>query len=226
VTHDEFDAYSDQYEAVLEGHLRPFGGDSTYLAEYKVALARRLILSEPASILDFGCGVGRSVGFLRVAFPKSRIVGADVSRESLMKARQSHPYAEFFHNGELATVRPFEMIFVANVFHHIPRERQLEEMRFCAHLLARGGHLIAFEHNPLNPVARYLFYRCPFDRGARLLGLRAMLRLVRAVGLRVVRWRYTLFFPPALQGLRKVEPYLCWVPLGGQYAVQAVREEP
>jgi trans-aconitate methyltransferase len=226
MANSDFDAQSEEYEAVLGAQLRFFEGESAYFAEYKVALAREFVSTEPASILDFGCGVGRSIGFLKRAFPKSHVVGADVSQRSLEKARQSHPDAEFFHAQELDAARQFEMLFVAGVFHHIPAEQQLEQMCRCAGLLAPGGHLALFEHNPLNPVTRYVVHACQFDRDATLLRLHTMLRLLRAAQLRVVHWRYTLFFPAALRALRRVEPYLGWVPLGGQYAVHAIRGEP
>jgi hypothetical protein len=130
------------------------------------------------------------------------------------------------HIQELDASRSFEMVLVAGVFHHIPIERRLEHMRRCAGLLAPEGHLVIFEHNPLNPVTRYVVRTCEFDRDATLLGLGAMLRLIRAAELRVLHRRYTLFFPAALRSLRRVEPYLGWLPLGGQYAVHAVRSGP
>jgi len=41
-------------------------------------------------------------------------------------------------------------------------------LRRCGDALAEGGSLFVFEHNPLNPLTRYVFERCVFDRAGYL----------------------------------------------------------
>jgi ubiquinone/menaquinone biosynthesis C-methylase UbiE len=81
-----FDAIAAEYDQVQRGNLGCFGGDLSFFAEYKIALARKLIRNEPENILEFGCGVGRNLPFLQHYFPDSAIQGCDVSAESLALA--------------------------------------------------------------------------------------------------------------------------------------------
>ena len=82
----DFDQYAGQYEAIIAAQTNFFDGDSDYFARYKIELARQLVGSVD-SVLDFGCGVGRSMPHLRAIFPKAGIVGCDPSVESLAIAR-------------------------------------------------------------------------------------------------------------------------------------------
>ena len=95
-------------------------------------------------------------------------------------------------------------------------------MQSIMHLLAPNASLVIFEHNPYNPVTRYMVHTCPFDRDAVLLRPAEIRQLVTASGIQVVRSDFTLFFPAFLRGLRPFEPYLRRVPLGGQYVVQGI----
>src|SRR5262249_50895625 len=112
----------------------------------------------------------------------------------------------------------------ANVFHHIPCADRIAVMARCKSLMRTGGRLFLFEHNPLNPVTRRIFERCPFDQGATMLRRREALVLAEAVGLSVIRSEYTLFFPRQLRLLRPFERLLGWFPLGAQYCVEMTRE--
>jgi SAM-dependent methyltransferase len=219
----DFDDFSHDYQSLLAEQLGFFEADSGYFAEYKARLARQLVGSEPSLILDFGCGVGRTVKFLQRYFPGSRVVGTDISEHSLAVARQENPGAAFWPWRDLPADLRFDLVFAANVFHHIAPGRRTGAMEFCARRLSAAGHLVVFEHNPYNPVTRYLVARCPFDRDAQLLTRRQVIGLARSAGLRVMRAAYTLFLPAALSKLRGLEPYLAGLPLGGQHVVHAVR---
>ena len=74
-----------------------------------------------------------------------------------------------------------------------------------------------FEHNPLNPVSRYIVATCPFDENAVLIPGPRFAERQRRAGFREVDVAYTGFFPGALRGLRPIEPLLRWLPLGAQY---------
>ena len=220
----DFDEWSHAYDTLLAQQLRFFGADGGYFAEYKAKLARHLVGGEPRRILDFGCGIGRSVKFLQRYFPHSRVVGTDISERSLAVAREENPGTEFWPLRDLPADLPFDVVFAAGVFHHIAPGQRTDAMDSCARRLSAGGHLVVFEHNPYNPVTRYLVRSCPFDRDARLLTRRQVIGLARAAGLHVARAPYTLFFPASLSKLRRLERYLERVPLGGQYVVHAVRQ--
>jgi SAM-dependent methyltransferase len=100
VSRVDFDQYAGQYEAILAAQTNFFDGDSGYFARYKIELAQQLV-GPINSILDFGCGVGRSMPYLREVFPKAEIVGCDPSAESLAIARRENPSCRFTCMDEL-----------------------------------------------------------------------------------------------------------------------------
>jgi len=80
--------------------------------------------------------------------------------------------------------------------------------------------MFLFEHNPFNPLTRWIFERCPFDVDAEMLNLRSALEMSRDAGFKSEQHGYTLFFPRQLAFLRRIEPWLKRLPLGAQYYVQ------
>jgi len=217
----EFDQYARQYDQVLGESIPESLNEDGYFAEYKVALmAARLGNRKPARILDFGCGAGRSLPYLEQYFPDAELFGYDLSSASLEIAAIRTPGATLFSDwGNISTMR-FDVIIAANVFHHIPVERHLEALILCRQVLAEGGQMFLFEHNPLNPVTRWIFERCPFDEDAEMLKLKTTLDLTRKAGFSSEQHGYTLFFPRPLAFLRGIEPWLKHLPLGAQYYVQ------
>jgi hypothetical protein len=80
-----------------------------------------------------------------------------------------------------------------------------------------------FEHNPLNPVTRYVVAHTPIDRYAILLRANEVTGALNRMDFAEVRTNYLMFLPPRLQSMAGVEHSLRWLPLGAQYAVTARR---
>jgi SAM-dependent methyltransferase len=221
VSQVDFDRYAESYNDLLREQTRFFSADEAYFARYKVALARRLVTRDPARILEYGCGIGRNIAFLRDAFPRAQIVGSDVSAKSLELARAANPGTEFRLEDDQWHDAGFDLAFVAGVFHHIPPPARTAAAKLLASRLRSGGTLVVFEHNPYNPVTRRIVSNCPYDEDAVLLRPRELRGLIAGADLAGIRQGYTLFFPPRLTWLARIEPLLSWLPLGGQYWVSA-----
>jgi SAM-dependent methyltransferase len=218
----DFDHFVEDYDKVITDQLWLFDQESEYFAEYKVRKARELVPGEPSEILDYGCGIGRSIPFLKKYFQSSRIFGCDTSEKSVEYAKERYPFARLTTVRELEkSPARFDLVFVAGVYHHIPPVERQGSMAFIRERTRRDSDVIIFEHNPINPVTRYIVHTCPFDKDAVLLRPRELEQLCKAAGLQVVSTAYTLFFPALLKGLRPLERYLAKVPLGGQYLVHA-----
>ena len=221
----EFDKHAGGYADMLERSLAPIGGFDEYYTRRKVDhVAAAVAGSRPATLLDFGCGIGSTIGLLRGAFPDVRLAGADVSAGSIAEAARRHP-AERFHLLDEGFARShrdaFDVVYVANVFHHVPPAQRDAVMRQVSGLLAPGGRLFFFEHNPFNPLTRWVVSRCEFDEDAILLRPAEARALARQAGLEIVRLSYLLFFPPKLGAFVRLERGLGWLPAGAQYCLEA-----
>lgn len=213
-------------------NVKSSGYEPAFFDEYKVKEMHRVLLPElctdkPLSILNFGCGIGKSEAFLLQYFPKAEVLGCDVSVESVNIARQNNQGLarvkfEHFEEGKpLPFNTVFDIIFIANVFHHIPHKFHREILADLHTHLACGGSVFMFEHNPLNPLTVRTVNRCPFDVDAVLLNPFYSVSLFNSAGFTKVRRNFTLFFPSFLAALRRFEPLLSWLPLGAQYYIRA-----
>jgi 2-polyprenyl-3-methyl-5-hydroxy-6-metoxy-1,4-benzoquinol methylase len=220
----DFDNFAIGYERILDENVALSGEGSTYFAKYKAQyLHRTFPILQSGKVLDFGCGVGLLSAFLEQYFPAMQVHGFDISEASLETVPGDLKRKIWFtsHIEELS--RDYDLIVVANVMHHISPERRQAIVQDLANRLASDGSLVIFEHNPTNPVTRWIVDRCAFDEDAVLLPLRESAEYLRAAGLEIERSDYIVFMPHILAWLRVLEAWLYRVPLGAQYAVVARR---
>jgi SAM-dependent methyltransferase len=217
----DFDQYARDYKALVAAQTNFFDGDDDYFTRYKIDRLKE-IAGDASAVLDFGCGIGRSMPHLRSAFPNADLVGCDPSRESLSLAREQNPREQFLSLDEVREEPRFDVVLAACVFHHIAPGDRIDAIAYCRTRLKPGGRLVIFEHNPLNPVTQRLVSTCPFDADAVLLGMSETERRLRQSGFKIDRKAYCLFFPGALAAMRLLERWLGWLPLGGQYFVSGV----
>lgn len=219
-----FDEYTGNYNSLLRESTGFFSESEAYFARYKVDILRREVPETCKKLLEYGCGIGRNIPFLRAAFPNATISGSDISAGSLEIARKENPGIEFFvEHTDTDPGERYEVIFIAGVFHHIPVAQRSSVMNTLYRRLAPGGTIVIFEHNPFNPVTRKIVNDCPYDRDAVLLKPSELKSLLTRVGLLEHRSAYCLFVPPNLSRLLPLEAKLGWLPLGGQYWVKAKR---
>ncbi|MBT4483247.1 MAG: class I SAM-dependent methyltransferase [Candidatus Latescibacteria bacterium] len=221
---NSFDDYAGSYEDILKKQLSFFCNDVNYFAKYKVNIVKSSISSCPKKILEYGCGIGRNLPFLRDAFPSAELYACDISKESLVVAAENNKSVKYFHckTGKSVYDHTFDLVFIANVFHHIPPGSRKETTREIKKMIADNGMLFIFEQNPFNPVTRYMVKTCPFDSDAELISLRKMKKLLLEEDFVIDMTRYTLFFPSFLKKLTFLEQKIGWLPFGGQYYVKAL----
>ena len=225
----EFDKFAEEYLATHKTNLAVTGESPDYFARYKIVeVARRLkqLGLAPKRVLDFGCGIGSSAPHLREAFPEAEITGVDVSEKSLAVARQRFPGAANFVAYDPSGAPPapaggYDLIFSACVFHHIEHAEHVGIFRKLRERLASGGVMTIFEHNPVNPVSRYIVATCPFDENAVLIPAGELAKRQRDAGFGKVDVAYTGFFPGPLKALRPLEPLMTKIPVGAQYCTLA-----
>ena len=227
----EFDQYAEGYLKAHADNTRLTGEEPDYFARYKIdEVGRRLrALGEPLpkTVLDFGTGIGNSLPHLRAKFPDADIVGLDVSEKSLSVAAHRYPQAARLvpYDGDNIPLPEgeWDLVFSSCVFHHIDADRHVATFASLRRLLSPAGRLVIFEHNPINPVTRYIVATCPFDENAVLISASEFKRRQRAAGFSRVDVRFTGFFPGPLAALRPMEPLLGHLPIGAQYYTWARR---
>ena len=180
--------------------------------------------AQPRRIVDFGAGIGNSVPFFRSHFPDAELLCLDVSGESLKIARQRFgDVAQYLTLDGAALPLPdgsVDLAFSACVFHHIDHAVHGRCLAELHRVLAPGGSLFVFEHNPYNPLTVAAVRDCEFDRNAKLVHPHRLRRAVAGAGFGRVTTRFRIFFPRPLAALRPLEAALTWLPLGAQYFVR------
>lgn len=214
-----FDNTAHNYDQLLENNLAAYGKNISYYSEYKVRLSSKLV-KNAADILEYGCGTGRNLPFLKKYFPDSKIYAYDISQKSISIAKEQNPDVNFFGRETIEKQKQaYDLIFMANVLHHVvPEERHIVFSQVYASL-KKGGEALIFEHNPYNPLTVHAVNTCPFDEGVILLKPKEILARAERSGFTIIQKRYSLFFPAALQKFSPLEKYISFLPLGGQYVI-------
>ena len=173
-------------------------------------------------ILDVGCGIGIYQSYLKGRF--AEIHGVDVSEKSVALAREQNPFALYksFDGGRLPYDDGyFDISFAICVMHHVPPRDWPTFVREMARVTKSGGLVLVYEHNPLNPITRYIVSRSPIDADATLLGRRDIRRLFERGGLSDIRIDSILSLPPKNALLRLIDASLNTLPFGTQYRLSA-----
>ncbi len=221
-----FDSYAANYETLINNALTLAGDTMDYFCAARVDWLASWItaagLPAPRRILDFGCGTGSAVPHLLRCFPGSTVLGIDVSRESMNRAKArlaGDSRASFLPLMEFQPAADFDLAFSAGVLHHIPPPQRQDAYATLRMALRPDGLAAVFENNPLNPGTLWVMSKIPFDRGAvTLLPWELAGGLSRHLG-RVIKIQHLFFFPAFLKAFRPLEPLLAWLPLGAQFAV-------
>jgi ubiquinone/menaquinone biosynthesis C-methylase UbiE len=225
-----FDKFAENYRQIHSESIKKISGaDSFYFAEYKVKEMMRFEKDHDCKVLDLGCGDGTTEFFFGNWFPKFRITGIDVSPKSIEEALRKNLKNSVFQILDNDTIpfenNSFDIVFVAGVLHHIDEAMQQGIITEIFRVLKPNGRFYLFEHNPFNPLTKYLVNTCDFDKGVKLLTSKKTKSLLIKSGFKVQNLIYTIFFPRNrfFKLLIPLEKYINRLPLGGQYYFRAIK---
>ncbi len=230
---DEFDQFADKYDESLQLGLDLTGEDKDFYISQRVAWVRRrweqwpdkrnFASSDRCKILDFGCGTGGTSPYLLKTFSSATVVGVDTSLESLHQAQRLYAQdnCHFYATSQLPPQQNFSLVYCNGVFHHIAPHAQVEVVQWIYEQMLPGGWFCLWENNPWNPGTRWVMNRIPFDRDAIMLSAIKTRRLLTQCRFQILATDYCFYFPRFLAPFRRFEPWLCRMPLGGQYCVIA-----
>lgn len=106
------------------------------------ALGSRPARSAVRSVLDFPCGYGRVLRFLRVLFPAARLTGAEIDGAALDFCRTEFGVNSFRSDadlGRLSLPERFDLIWCGSLLTHVDEAGTASLLRFfCDHLSDRG----------------------------------------------------------------------------------------
>ena len=172
-TFDDFDGFADEYRVIHTQNLKLSGADSFYFAEMKVRLLQSLETDKPLKVLDVGCGDGTTEQFMQQYFPQWEMEGIDISAKSIEVAKEKKLTKANFAVYDGCHIpfadESFDLVFIAGVLHHVDFALHQALIKEITRALKKGGRLVLFEHNPLNPLTSYLVKTCVFDLQTKLL---------------------------------------------------------
>lgn len=231
----EFDQHAATYDGGLDNPVKRMMGDSA--DQFLAVKARWLLRREKAlrdgtlDVLDYGCGAGDMMRVLAGLGARARFTGCDVSEGMLGEVARRWP-AAFGPAPAIATQQGaatpfdggrFDIAFISAVLHHVPVADRPAVYAELGRLLKPGGRLYVFEHNPRNPLVRYVIARTPIDANAILLDAHEVRHGLLDQAPYDLDTDYLMFMPPGIALLRPIDRALAWLPLGAQYAVAATK---
>lgn len=229
----EFDEYAAEYQGGLDNPIKRLLGSTP--DQFIAVKARWLLRREPEllkgglSVLDYGCGVGFLMRVLAGMGAKASFTGCDISTGMLKQVEKRWP-AELGDPPALAPQQgastpfsdgQFDVAMISAVLHHVPAEDRPSVYAELARVVKPGGRLYVFEHNPRNPLVRYVIARTPIDRNAVLLDAGEVRHGLLDVAPYELDTDYLMFMPPGIAALRGIDRLLAWAPIGAQYVVSA-----
>jgi 2-polyprenyl-3-methyl-5-hydroxy-6-metoxy-1,4-benzoquinol methylase len=218
----EFDTFAAAYQDLVSDSVRLTGESSDYFAAYKAAYIARRVAPRPGTkVLDYGCGVGLLSQRLHNRLTEIQVDGFDPSKDSIARIDAALLEQGVFTSNLEALAPRYDVIVISNVLHHVKPTERADLVRQLASRLSEEGRLIAFEHNPINPLTRWAVSQCAFDEDAVLLPIRELAGHIRQAGLQITGRDYIVFFPRWLKWFRPLEASLHWCCLGAQYTVIA-----
>lgn len=112
--------------------------------------ARELLGKEGfASILDFGCGYGRVLRFLRSYYPKSRITCCEVEKKYVDFGTKTFDVEGFVSNTDfhkLKRDKKFDLIWAGSVFTHLSASKFKDLFKYFEESLNEGGIMVVTTH--------------------------------------------------------------------------------
>ena len=230
----DFNEYVDNYEELHTKNIKQSGFKPAYFDEHKIKTLsndffRNKQSNKKIRFLNFGCGIGKSEIYINQYFRNVEITSVDISIESILKAKARNfqflniDFQHFIELKDLNFTSKFDVIFLANVLHHIPLDLRLETLFFLKSQLSDEGYLYVFEHNPKNLFTKKAFQSCEFDIGCEMIFDKTILKMLKTSGYNNIKRKFILFFPKFFDYLIPLEKYLYFFSFGGQYWVKGNR---
>lgn len=221
----DFNETKDSYRNQIEKSISFAGKDLDFFTLVKARYLQKIVEAElPAisipKLLDIGCGHGYIHPMLQQF--GCDITGVELAKEVLPLARRANPnvnYVEYDGNNLQFEANSFDVGLSICVMHHVPPNQWDSFLSEAYKVVRPGGIMVVFEHNPFNPLTRYVVANNEIDHDAVLLRASTLKKLFRDAGFTNVKSRSILFTPFDNSIFRYLDKTLGWLPLGAQYYI-------
>ncbi len=159
-------------EEAFEHALELAGPQAVFFAEYQAKIIAELLQKQgckPSRILDYGCGDGTMAYLMHALLPNAHMQGVDSSKDLIEIAQGWYGAKDNKLSFSTEITRTYDLIYVANVLHHIQKQERKAVIQELTTHLAPRGILIILEFNPLNPMEVWRFYRNKEERGNHMI---------------------------------------------------------
>ncbi len=219
----DFNQHKNSYVKTIEDSLRFSGKEHDFFTQVKADFLNDIIKQhlpnvQKPQLLDIGCGHGLIHKHLKNK--GLDIVGIEVADEVLELARSENPEVRYLsHDGKVLPFesQQFDVAIAICVMHHVPPPEWNAFLAEMKRVLKPGGIAVIFEHNPYNPLTRYIVANNVLDEDAVLLTSFSLKKMMNRAGFASVKNRNILFTPFAHPLFRWLDKVLGRVPLGAQY---------
>jgi SAM-dependent methyltransferase len=227
----DFDRLTQTYSDEVNQAIAFTGLEHTFYIDVKRAYLLQCATehfghTKDLDVLDLGCGIGSYHAGLENKFRE--LHGVDVSAQSVEMAAQKYKFLEYKSYDGITLPYPdgrFDLIFTICVMHHVPIDSWQNFVKEIGRVLRPKGLALVFEHNPYNPITRYVVNSCAFDKDAVLLSPKHLRTLFSTQQFRNVKTRTILSVPPKGKLLQRMDHFLGHLPFGAQYYLSATRTE-
>ena len=220
-----FDQHKESYRDDLKSAVAFIGQDLDFFTGLKVGHlleTAKMHFGDLKSLaaLDVGCGIGLTDQFL--VSQLGQLHGVDIAKGVVEKAKNTNPSAHYqvYDGCRLPFAdSTFDLTFSICVMEYVPplsRKKFIEEMY---RVTRTNGLIVIFQHNPFNPLTRFVIKRCSYDDNQWQLKKSEVVNLFIGTQIDLIEQRFVLFFPWRGKIFRKIESKLSWLPVGAQYFV-------
>lgn len=226
----DFNETKQTYKSTVDKAIAFSGKDLDFFTSLKanyindVARSELPLITRP-KLLDVGCGHGyihqelSQMGF--------DVVGIEIASEVVDIARKANPDISYFcfdGNSIPFDDDTFDIVTAMCVMHHVPPKQWPKFLLEIRRVLRPGGVIMIIEHNPFNPITRYVVANNEIDDDAVLLSSLKLKHLLKHANFSNVITRNILFTPFANRFFRIVDKILWWCPFGAQYYIYGKAE--
>lgn len=104
------------------------------------------------AILDFGCGCGGTLTWVRDLAPEASLAGTDIDADAIAWCRAHLPWAAVATNGPQPPLPyadgAFDLVYAISVFTHLDEDHQRQWLAELRRVIAPGGTCVVTLHGP------------------------------------------------------------------------------